>query len=76
MASTGTNRRGFLGSVTSLLMAAIGLIVGIPALGYFLSPLRRKSDVEGAGATFQVGMATGKFQGVMSATTPTGTCSA
>jgi Rieske Fe-S protein len=32
---------------------AIGLIVAIPALGYFLSPLRRKTAAEGAGATFQ-----------------------
>jgi len=53
MADTGTSRRGFLGTATNLLMAAIGLIVAIPALGYFLSPLRRKSGVEGVGAAFQ-----------------------
>jgi Rieske Fe-S protein len=51
MASTGASRRGFLGFVTNLLMAAIGMIVAVPAVGYFLSPLRRKS--KGAGASFQ-----------------------
>jgi Rieske Fe-S protein len=53
MANTGTSRRGFLGSATNVLMVAIGLIVAIPALGYFLSPLRRKGAAEGTGATFQ-----------------------
>jgi Rieske Fe-S protein len=52
MANTASTRRGFLGSLTNVLMAAIGLIVAVPALGYFLAPLRRKAEAEGAGATF------------------------
>lgn len=53
MADTGTSRRRFLGILTNLLMAAIGLIVAIPALGYFFAPLRRKSAAGPAGAGFQ-----------------------
>jgi Rieske Fe-S protein len=34
-------------------MAAIGLIVAIPALGYFFAPLRRKSEGNEAGPAFQ-----------------------
>ena len=51
MADAGTSRRRFLSFFTSLLLALIGLLVAIPALGYFLGPLRRKA--EGAGVAFQ-----------------------
>lgn len=51
-ANTGTSRRRFLSFFTNLLMAVIGLMVAIPALGYFLAPLRRKSGTEGAGPAF------------------------
>jgi Rieske Fe-S protein len=53
MGNTGSNRRRFLGLLTNLLMAFIGLLVAIPAFGYFFGPLRRKSGAEGAGAAFQ-----------------------
>lgn len=52
MAETNTSRRRFLGFFTNLLMGFIGLIVVIPALSYFLAPLRRKSG-EGAGTALQ-----------------------
>jgi biopolymer transport protein ExbB/TolQ len=45
MTDTGSSRRHFLSVFTGLLMTAIGLIMAIPALGYFLSPLRRRSGV-------------------------------
>jgi Rieske Fe-S protein len=41
MADTG--RRWFLNVLTSLVMAAIGLVMAIPALVYLLGPLRRKA---------------------------------
>jgi Rieske Fe-S protein len=44
MANTGTNRRGFLGLITSLLMAIIGALVAAPALAYFFAPLRRRPE--------------------------------
>jgi menaquinol-cytochrome c reductase iron-sulfur subunit len=50
MANTISNRRRFLGLLTNLLMAALGLLIAIPALGYFFAPLRRKSA--GAGPVF------------------------
>src|SRR6266511_2791609 len=53
MANTGTNRRRFLSFLTDLVMTVIGLLVAIPALGYFVGPLRRKSGSEVAGAAFQ-----------------------
>ena len=53
MTSSGTNRRRFLGFFTNLLMAIIGLAVAIPAVAYFVGPLRRKTGVQGAGPTFQ-----------------------
>ena len=51
MADTGTTRRRFLDFFTGLLLAVLGLIVAIPAVGYFLAPLRRKSGA--AGPSFQ-----------------------
>jgi Rieske Fe-S protein len=50
MADTDTSRRRFLGLLTNVLMAVIGMLVAIPALGYFLAPLRRRT--EGSGPTF------------------------
>jgi Rieske Fe-S protein len=52
MANTDTSRRRFLGFVTNLLMAAIGLLVAVPALGYFLAPLRRRPGGGDAGPAF------------------------
>lgn len=52
MTESGTSRRRLLGLFTNLLMAILGLIVAVPALGYFFAPLRRRSGTEG-GATFQ-----------------------
>ena len=37
-------RRGFLGLLTNLLMAAIGLLIAVPAVAYFWAPLRRKGE--------------------------------
>jgi Rieske Fe-S protein len=53
MANTGSDRRQFLGFFTNLLMAFIGLLVAIPAAGYFFGPLRRKSETNGSDASFQ-----------------------
>jgi menaquinol-cytochrome c reductase iron-sulfur subunit len=53
MANTDSNRRWFLGCLTNLVMAVVGLIVAIPALCYFLSPLRRRPGADGAEAVFQ-----------------------
>jgi len=59
MANSDTSRRGFLDFFTSLLMGTIGLMVAIPAVSYFLSPLRRKEATDGTGPTFlDVGLLT------------------
>jgi Rieske Fe-S protein len=42
MSTSGTNRRGFLDYVTGLLLAVLGLLVAVPAIAYFLGPLRRR----------------------------------
>jgi Rieske Fe-S protein len=42
MRHPGTNRRGFLNFLTSLLLAGIGLIIAIPAIRYLLAPLWKK----------------------------------
>src|SRR6266542_4710221 len=49
MANENTDRRWFLGFFTGLLMVVIGLLVAIPAVGYFLAPLRRKLGRTGDG---------------------------
>jgi Rieske Fe-S protein len=41
MHDTGTSRRGFLNSLTKLVMAVIGLFILIPAFRYLLAPLWR-----------------------------------
>ena len=51
MADTGTSRRRFLGFLTNMLMAVIGLLVAIPALEYFLAPLRRRATSDGPAFT-------------------------
>jgi Rieske Fe-S protein len=43
------NRRWFFNVVANLVLALLGLLIGIPVIGYFLAPLRRKS---GAGVNF------------------------
>jgi Rieske Fe-S protein len=53
MANTDTGRRRFLGLLTNLLMAAIGLLVAVPAVRYFFAPFRRKTEAEEDGAAFQ-----------------------
>ncbi len=40
---TGNHRRTFLSFFAKMLMTFIGLLVAIPAVRYFLAPLRRKS---------------------------------
>ena len=42
MASNQTQRRRFLGMGTKLLLAVIGVMMAVPALGYFVAPLRRR----------------------------------
>jgi Rieske Fe-S protein len=44
MAPTGQVRRRFLGFLTSLVLLFIGLLVAIPAVAFFLAPLRRKAE--------------------------------
>ena len=44
MSNVAVNRRSFLNLLTDLLMAIIGLIVAIPAVGYFWAPLLRRKD--------------------------------
>lgn len=44
-------RRGFLGWCTGLVLAVLGLLVAVPAVGYFCAPLRRRQG-EGGGAGF------------------------
>jgi Rieske Fe-S protein len=43
MQDTGTSRRGFLNSLTKLVMAAIGLFMLIPAIRYMIAPLSRRA---------------------------------
>jgi Rieske Fe-S protein len=52
MAAAGPIRRRFLGFLTSVVLAVIALLVAIPAVGFFLAPLRRKPGTSGAGAPF------------------------
>jgi menaquinol-cytochrome c reductase iron-sulfur subunit len=50
MANPDAGRRGFLTFCTGLLMALIGLLLAVPALAYFLAPLRwgrEEDDSEG-----------------------------
>jgi Rieske Fe-S protein len=51
MANAGTSRRGFFGLLTDLVLAAIGLLMAIPAVRFLWSPLRA-TDESGAGPTF------------------------
>jgi menaquinol-cytochrome c reductase iron-sulfur subunit len=53
MTDTGTSRRGLLGVATNLLMAAIAVIVAVPGVGYFISPLLKRTGAGDMGATFQ-----------------------
>jgi menaquinol-cytochrome c reductase iron-sulfur subunit len=55
MADTGSSRRRFLSYLTGLLMAAIGIIMAIPALLYILSPLRRRPGTGGEAAFQDIG---------------------
>lgn len=49
MESPAPSRRSFVGVVTGLLMAVIGFLVAIPAIGYFVGPLRRRAGIVGDG---------------------------
>jgi menaquinol-cytochrome c reductase iron-sulfur subunit len=51
MAKAGHNRRGFFGLLTDLVLAAIGLMIAIPAVRYLWSPLRAKAGTD-TGTTF------------------------
>jgi Rieske Fe-S protein len=51
----GANRRQFLGIFTNALTAFIGLIVAIPAIIYFLSPLRRRPEAARTAAFHDAG---------------------
>jgi Rieske Fe-S protein len=52
MADTGASRRRFLNLFTDLVIASIGLVVAIPAVGYVLAPLRRKQGAGGGESDF------------------------
>lgn len=45
-------RRRFLSYCTDLLMAVIGLLVALPALGYVVAPLRKRRGAEVSGPVF------------------------
>jgi menaquinol-cytochrome c reductase iron-sulfur subunit len=47
MKNTDTGRRGFLGFITSLLVAVLALLMAIPAIAYFLTPLWGRREAEG-----------------------------
>ena len=51
MTNVQTHRRGFFGLLTDLVLGAIGLLILIPAIRFFLSPLFAK-DGAGAGPAF------------------------
>ena len=42
----GINRRGFVAGMVALLGSVIGAIIGLPAVGYLLSPALKKSKTE------------------------------
>ncbi|HMF11291.1 MAG TPA: ubiquinol-cytochrome c reductase iron-sulfur subunit [Gemmataceae bacterium] len=48
MSTPNTNRRGFLGVLTNLVIAGIGLLIAVPAVAYFWAPLRRKGETLGS----------------------------
>jgi menaquinol-cytochrome c reductase iron-sulfur subunit len=52
MPATDNHRRGFLGWCTGLLLAALALLVAVPAVGYVCAPLRRRRKEEGTGTGF------------------------
>jgi menaquinol-cytochrome c reductase iron-sulfur subunit len=52
MPATDNHRRGFLGWCTGLLLAVLGLLVAVPAVGYFCAPLRGRRKKEEGGAGF------------------------
>jgi Rieske Fe-S protein len=51
MANAGTSRRGFFGLLTDLVLAAIGLLIAIPAVRFLWSPLRATGET-GTAANF------------------------
>src|ERR1700719_4429448 len=58
MSANDPNRRRFLSACTKILMGLIGLLVAIPALGYFWAPLRRKGAGFSGAAFVDVGSLT------------------
>jgi len=52
MTNAESSRRGFLTFLADLLMAAIALIVAVPAVGYLLAPLRRKAGADDGATAF------------------------
>jgi Rieske Fe-S protein len=53
MPTADPKRRRFLSLVTKLVIAVLGLLVAIPAIGYLIGPLRRKSGAGGDEAGFR-----------------------
>jgi Rieske Fe-S protein len=49
MANANPDRRWFLGFFTNLLMIVLAFLVAIPAIGYFVAPLRRRLGTSGDG---------------------------
>ncbi len=52
MATEPNDRRRFLSRCTKILLATIGVLTAVPALGYVLAPLRRRRDAASATASF------------------------
>jgi hypothetical protein len=51
MSNTIPSRRWFLHYFTDLVIAALGVLVALPALAYIWAPLRRRPSAEGPGAS-------------------------
>jgi cytochrome b6-f complex iron-sulfur subunit/menaquinol-cytochrome c reductase iron-sulfur subunit len=46
MSNGGSNRRNFLGVLSGMLMALLGLLLAVPALAYVVAPLWKRRDTE------------------------------
>ncbi len=52
MQKTDTTRRGFLSTITELLLVMIGILIAIPAVGYLIAPVRRRAGDGAAEPSF------------------------
>ncbi len=52
MPNEGETRRGFLSFLTTAVMTCLGILLSVPAVAYFWSPLRKKVGEENAGDGF------------------------